>query len=148
MTLRILRRLKVSFPGAPDRSSVHLRLSTVATLFGRGRIRDLVSLPRVARPDGLTTVQVLSDVAVTTRVTTSSLVPLLTTGRIDLSVRCNGTFISPSTCTALKLILYKVVKGVSANCRFKRLTLGLLSRPRACMLGTEALLVIGDFVVR
>jgi PAS domain S-box-containing protein len=144
--LQILPQLGVSFPETPSQSDIQHEIDAIALLFKEKQREDLVHSPKIAEPDKLAAMRILSKITLPAHLAAPDLLPLFASKQVSLSIQYSNALVSPFVYALYGFILCRT-GDIESGYEFGQLALRQLSRPDTQALKAKTLLSVNIFII-
>ncbi|MEH2432103.1 MAG: PAS domain-containing protein, partial [Nostoc sp.] len=145
--LQVLQKLGISFPEKLSQSDIQLELDTIISQFDNKPIQGLIQLPKMAKPEKLAAMQILSRITLAAHHAAPDLVSLLVFKQVNLSIQYGNMFVSPFAYANLGLSLCGMVGNIEAGYEFGQLALRLLPHLKIHSLKARTLFMVTNFII-
>ncbi|MGE5656488.1 MAG: AAA family ATPase [Actinomycetota bacterium] len=145
--LEVLSLLGVNIVETPSQFDIQRGLEETALLLADREIKDFISLPKMAAPEPLAAIYILSSVVAAAFMVSPTLMVLIVCKMVNLSINYGNATCSPLSYAAYGLILCGVVQDIELGYQFGKLSLSLIEKLNAKKENTKALEVLGTHVI-
>ncbi|MEH1962133.1 MAG: AAA family ATPase [Nostoc sp.] len=145
--LQVLLQLGISFPKTHKQSDIQLELDTITSLLKEKRSEDLVHSPKIAEPDKLAAMRILSSIMIAAHLAAPDMLPLFASKQVSLSIQYSNALVSPFAYALYGFILCRTVGDIESGYEFGQLALRQLSRPDTQALKAKTLLSVNIFII-
>ncbi|MBD2524704.1 AAA family ATPase [Nostoc sp. FACHB-133] len=145
--LQVLLQLGISFPKTHSQSDIQLELDTITSLLKEKRSEDLVHSPKIAEPNKLAAMRILSSIMIAAHLAAPDMLPLLASKQVSLSIQYSNALVSPFAYALYGFILCRTVGDIESGYEFGQLALRQLSRPDTQALKAKTLLSVNIFII-
>jgi PAS domain S-box-containing protein len=145
--LQVLLQLGVSFPKTPSQSDIQCELDAIAAHFKEHPIEDLAYSQKIAEPDKLAAMRILSNITLPAHLAAPDLLPLFVCKQFSLSIQYSNALVSPFIYALYGFILCRTIGDIESGYEFGQLALRQLSRPDTQALKAKTLLSVNIFII-
>ncbi|BAY23936.1 serine/threonine protein kinase and signal transduction histidine kinase with GAF and PAS/PAC sensor [Calothrix sp. NIES-2100] len=145
--LQVLLQLGISFPKTHSQSDIQLELDTITSLLKEKRSEDLVHSPKIAEPDKLAAMRILSSIMIAAHLAAPDMLPLFASKQVSLSIQYSNALVSPFAYALYGFILCRTVGDIESGYEFGQLALRQLSQPDTQALKAKTLLSVNIFII-
>ena len=145
--LQVLPQLGIDIPETPSHSDVRLELDAIASLLNERLSEDRVHSSKIAEPNHLAAIRILSTTTVAAHLAVPDVLPLFICRQVSMSLQYSNVLESPFVYALYGHILCRTVGDIESGYQFGQLALKQLSQPNTQPLKAKTLLSVNIFIV-
>ncbi|MEH2252205.1 AAA family ATPase [Nostoc sp.] len=144
--LQVLPQLGIDIPKTPSQSDIQLELDAIASLFNERSSEERVHSPKIAEPNQLAAMRILSRITLAAHLAAPDILPLFISKQVSLSIQYSNVPVSPFVYALYGFILCRTVGDIESGYKFGQLALKQLSQPNTQALKAKTLLSVNIFI--
>ncbi|MEH2079512.1 MAG: AAA family ATPase [Nostoc sp.] len=144
--LQVLPQLGFAIPKTPSQSDIQLELDAIASLFNERSSEERVHSPKIAEPNQLAAMRILSRITLAAHLAAPDIMPLFVSKQVSLSIQYSNVPVSPFVYALYGFILCRTVGDIESGYKFGQLALKQLSQPNTQPLKAKTLLSVNIFI--
>ncbi|MEH1844789.1 MAG: AAA family ATPase [Nostoc sp.] len=144
--LQVLPQLGITIPKTPSQSDIQLELDAIASLFNEKSSEERVHSPKIAEPNQLAAMRILSRITLAAHLAAPDIMPLFVSKQVSLSIQYSNVPVSPFVYALYGFILCRTVGDIESGYKFGQLALKQLSQPNTQPLKAKTLLSVNIFI--
>jgi PAS domain S-box-containing protein len=145
--LQVLPQLGIDISETPSQSEIQLELNAIASLFNERSNEDRVHPSKIAEPNQLAAMRILSKITLAAHLAAPTILPLFVCRQVSLSIQYSNVPASPFVYALYGFILCRTVGDIESGYEFGQLALRQLSRPDTQALKAKTLLSVNIFII-
>ncbi|WP_234017138.1 AAA family ATPase [Nostoc sp. 'Lobaria pulmonaria (5183) cyanobiont'] len=145
--LQVLSQLGIAILKTPSQSDIQLELDAIASLFNERSSQERVHSPKIAEPNQLAAMRILSRITLAAHLAAPDILPLFVSKQVSLSIQYSNLPVSPFVYALYGFILCRTGKDIESGYKFGQLALKQLSQPNTQPLKAKTLLSVNIFIV-
>jgi PAS domain S-box-containing protein len=144
--LQVLPQLGIDISGTPSQSEIKLELNAIASLFNERSNEDRVYPSKIAEPNQLAAMRILSKITLAAHLAAPAILPLFVCKQVSLSIQYSNVLESPFVYALYGHILCRTIGDIESGYEFGQLALKQLSQPNTLPLKAKTLLSVNIFI--
>jgi PAS domain S-box-containing protein len=144
--LQVLPQLGIDISETPSQSEIQLELNAIASLFNERSNEDRVDPSKIAEPNQLAAMRILSKITLAAHLAAPTILPLFVCRQVSLLIQYSNVPASPFVYALYGFILCRTVGDIESGYEFGQLALKQLSQPNTLPLKAKTLLSVNIFI--
>jgi PAS domain S-box-containing protein len=144
--LQVLPQLGIDISETPSQSEIQLELNAIASLFNERSNEDRVHPSKIAKPNQLAAMRILSKITLAAHLAAPTMLPLFVCRQVSLLIQYSNVPASPFVYALYGFILCRTVGDIESGYKFGQLALKQLLQPNTLPLKAKTLLSVNIFI--